>query len=202
MTEDPRGDEPGTGSTPLAHEVLELLAASGGTLAVAESVTGGLVTSTLVAVPGASVVLRGGVVAYASAVKHLVLGVDLDLLAVAGPVHPDVAIAMALGARDRLDATWAVATTGVAGPDPQDGQPVGTVHVAVTGPHEVITCRRHLFLGGRAAIRQAAVHVALELLRDQLVERSDRSAGGRIDHADTEPSATRVTAPLGTVSAP
>lgn len=187
-----------TDHTALATEVLGLLATRGATLAVAESLTGGLVSSTLVAVPGASAVLRGGVVAYATDLKQVLLGVDQDLLERVGAVHPDVATAMALGARSRLGATWAVATTGVAGPDPQDGQAVGTVDVAVAGPDRVVS-RRLALAGGRAAIRSAAVGAALRLLRDQVVATGtpQRTAGD-----DTAPAATRVTLPLGTVNAP
>lgn len=151
----------------LAAEVLDLLAARGATLAVAESLTGGLVTSALVAVPGASAVLRGGVVPYATDLKHALLGVDEELLARVGAVHPDVATAMAIGARDRLAATWAVAVTGVAGPDRQDGQPVGTVDLAVAGPGPARS-RRLVLKGDRASIRTAAVTAALRLLGDQL----------------------------------
>ena len=85
-------------------------------------------------VPGASAVLRGGVVAYATDVKGSVLGVPADLLEAHGAVHPAVAAAMAAGAARLLGAVWGVATTGVAGPAEQDGHPVGTVHVAVHGP--------------------------------------------------------------------
>lgn len=190
----------------LAGEVLELLSVSGATLGVAESLTGGLLTSTLVAVPGASAVLRGGLVAYTTEMKHTLLGVDLDLLARVGAVHPEIAAAMATGARDRLDATWAVATTGVAGPEPQDGQPVGTVHVAVAGPDQVNVSLGLVLPGGRAAIRQAAVGAALELLldhlRDQRDDQSVERSAGESDGVVTRPSATRVAEPLGTVNAP
>jgi nicotinamide-nucleotide amidase len=187
-----------TDDSGLAAEVLDLLAARGETVAVAESITGGLVTSTLVAVPGASAVLRGGVVAYATELKHELLGVDLALLERVGAVDPAVAIAMATGTRDRLGATWAVATTGVAGPEPQDGQPVGTVDLAVAGPNQMIS-RRLRLTGGRAAIRAAAADAALRLLRDQIAA-SDPATGTAAD--DTARSAPRVTPPLGTVKAP
>jgi PncC family amidohydrolase len=106
----------------LSARIVTALRAGGDTLAVAESLTGGLVTARVVDVPGASTVLRGGVVAYATDLKHALLGVDADLLAERGAVDPDVALAMARGVAGRLGSTWAVATTGVAGPDPQDGQ--------------------------------------------------------------------------------
>jgi nicotinamide-nucleotide amidase len=122
----------GPNARELAAAVLELLSESGRTLAVAESLTGGLVAAALTDVPGSSVAFRGGVVAYATELKAELLGVDAAMLAAHGPVYPAVAAAMAVGVRDRLDATVGAATTGVAGPGPQDGQPAGTVHIAVS----------------------------------------------------------------------
>ena len=100
--------------TPAAR-VLGLLAARSTDLAVAESLTGGLLAATLVDVPGASTVFRGGVVAYATPAKHALLRVDADLLARVGPVDAEVARQMALGARAAFGAGVGVATTGVAG---------------------------------------------------------------------------------------
>lgn len=117
-----------------AARVLELLAERGETLAAAESLTGGLVAAELTSVPGASRVFRGSVTAYATGLKREILGVDGALLAERGAVDPEVARQMAAGVRQVLGADWGTATTGVAGPDPQDGQPVGTVYVAVCGP--------------------------------------------------------------------
>ena len=114
-----------------AAQAVRLLTQQGRTVAVAESLTGGLVVAALVGVPGASKVVRGGVVAYMTDLKASLLGVDEALLARVGPVDPDVAAAMARGVAVRLGADYGVATTGVAGPDPQDGHPVGEVHVAV-----------------------------------------------------------------------
>ena len=151
-----------------AAEVLAALAARGETLAVAESLTGGLLSATLVEVPGASAVFRGGLVAYATDLKARLVGVPDDLLADRGPVDPDVAVALARGAQKRCLADWGLATTGVAGPDPQGGIPVGTVYVACVGPtgrHDV----EHLTVrGGRPAVRSAAVTAALDLLRDSV----------------------------------
>lgn len=129
--------EPAAGPSPLASSVVSALRRAGLTCAVAESLTGGLVLDALVAVPGASACLRGGVVAYQSDVKRDLLDVSADLLAREGAVHPEVAAQMATGVRRRLAADVGVATTGVAGPDPQDGRPPGTVHVAVAGPDGV-----------------------------------------------------------------
>jgi nicotinamide-nucleotide amidase len=150
------------GGSPQALLVARL-AAAGETLAVAESLTGGLLTSRIVDVPGASAVLRGGVIAYATDLKRTLLDVDGDLLAREGPVHPQVAAQMAGGVRERLGATWGVATTGVAGPDAQDGHPPGTVYVGLAGPLGVRSVGLRL-TGDRSQVRSATVDVALDLL--------------------------------------
>lgn len=150
-----------------ASALLARLGERGWSLAVAESLTGGLLASTIVDVPGASVSFRGGVVAYATDVKRSVLGVDGELLASRGAVDPAVAQAMAEGVRRMLRADVAIATTGVAGPDPQDGQPVGTVWIAVVTP-ESATAVPHRFDGDRSAIRAAAVAAALALVLERL----------------------------------
>ena len=141
------------------------LAERGWTLAVAESLTGGAVASAIVAVPGASAVLRGAVVAYATDVKARLLGVDAALLAERGAVDPEVAAQMAGGARRALGAAapadLGLATTGVAGPEPQDGVAVGTVFVAADRRGRV-TVERLGLAGDRAAIRESSV---LEVLR-------------------------------------
>lgn len=163
-----------------ARALLTAVAARGWSLAVAESLTGGLVVATLVSVPGASAVLRGGVVAYATDLKHSLLGVDADLLATSGAVHPEVARQMAEGVRvaagrEGVPADVGIATTGVAGPDPQDGQAVGTVFIAVSTP--AVTRVEGLSLeGGRAEIRAATAGRALRLARE-CVDGSDALAG-------------------------
>ncbi|MFD5426459.1 CinA family protein [Streptomyces sp. NPDC127084] len=154
----------------VAARVLGLLAERGETLAVAESLTGGLVAAELTAVPGASKSFRGSVTAYATAVKRDLLGVDSALLALRGAVDPDVAAQMAAGVKAGLGAGWGIATTGVAGPEPQDGQPVGTVFVAVARPdgtRKAISLRLN---GGRAEIRRESVRSVLELLSGELSE--------------------------------
>ena len=148
--------------SPDAVAVLGRLDVRGWSIAAAESLTGGRVTATLVDVPGASAHVRGGIVAYATDVKASQLGVDAALLADRGPVDPDVAAQMAEGVRRALRADVGLATTGVAGPDPQDGQPVGTVHVAVATPETVVVSTLSLS-GSRDAIRTQAVHGVLEL---------------------------------------
>jgi nicotinamide-nucleotide amidase len=135
------------------------------TIAVAESLTGGLLVAELIATPGASAVVSGGIVAYNTELKHTVLGVEASLLAAHGPVDPDVAREMAIGVRSRLAvggvaASIGIATTGVAGPDPQDGQPVGTVYIGIASEAGVESIR--LFLSGsRADIRTAVVSESL-----------------------------------------
>lgn len=150
---------------PEAQRVVEALVGRNLTVGCAESLTGGLLTAALTEVPGASATVRGGVVAYASQVKAEVLGVDRDLLAREGAVHPNVALAMASGVCRALGADVGVATTGVAGPTDQDGKAVGTVFVAVVQGR----VRRVVELklsGGRAGIRRATVSAALGLLGD------------------------------------
>ncbi|WP_405602767.1 CinA family protein [Streptomyces sp. NBC_01410] len=153
-----------------AARVLALLAERGETLAVAESLTGGLVAAELTAVPGASKTFRGSVTAYATTLKRDVLGVDGTLLAERGAVDPEVARQMAAGAREVLGASWGIATTGVAGPEPQDGQPVGTVYVAVAGPDGTGKVAALRLNGGRVDIRRESVRSVLELLSDELHE--------------------------------
>lgn len=180
-----------------AAEALRLLTERGETLAVAESLTGGLVAAELVAVPGASKALRGSVTAYATELKHRILGVDAELLAAHGPVHPAVALQMADGVRAALGADWGIATTGVAGPEPQDGQPVGTVFVAVTGPgsdrsesarnfagsRKVVELRLN---GDRAEIRMESVRSVLGLLTEELVGGHSDERTGNARTQDTE----------------
>lgn len=151
--------------TAAAHpsgRLVAALARRGWTLGVAESLTGGLVAAAVVDVPGASRVLRGGVVAYATDVKASLLGVDAGLLARRGAVDPDVAAGMAAGAARVLGADVGVATTGVAGPDPQDGHPPGLVHVAVRTP-EAVHVRTLRLQGGRDAVRRATTAAVIEL---------------------------------------
>jgi nicotinamide-nucleotide amidase len=155
----------------LAGDAVAALRAAGATTATAESLTGGLVCATLVSVPGASAVVRGGVVAYAPELKTTVLGVPAELIAERGTVDADVAAAMAAGTRDRLGATYGLSTTGVAGPDPSEGKPAGTVHIAVAGPRGVAT--RLLDLSGdRDEIRRGTVDAVLSLLVATLGEES------------------------------
>jgi len=136
-------------------------------VAVAESLTGGLVAAELTEVPGASVVVRGGVLAYATDLKAAVLGVDEGLLAQVGPVDADVAGQMADGVRLLMGATYGLATTGVAGPDEVDGKPVGTVYVAVAGPGSARVKALRL-TGDRGEVRAQSVLAVLILLAEEL----------------------------------
>ena len=149
--------------------VSKLLLGRGATLAVAESVTGGLVASRLVAVAGASRWFRGGIVSYASDVKFDLLGVP------EGPVvSADASIAMARGVASRLGADVGLAITGVAGPDPQDGQPVGTVFFGLWANDGVVaggieTAEQAKMPGDRERIRQFSAISSLDLLRRRLL---------------------------------
>jgi nicotinamide-nucleotide amidase len=151
------------------------LADAGHTVAVAESLTGGLLVAELVSVPGASRVVLGGVVAYATAIKQTVLGVPEALLGEHGPVHPEVARRMALGVRSALavggrDATIGLSTTGVAGPGSQDGHPAGTAFVGIAvGP--VVSVLELRLSGDRSAIRRAVVSEALSGLSGMIAAR-------------------------------
>ena len=151
----------------MAARVLDALAARGETLATAESLTGGLLAARITDVPGASRSFVGGVVSYATRVKVAVLGVPDELVAQHGVVSEQCAIAMAHGVRDRLQATWGLATTGVAGPDPQEGRAVGTVWVALAD-RAGATARPLDLPGDRAAIRQATCDAVLGLLEEHL----------------------------------
>lgn len=155
----------------LAAEILGMLRPSGQTVAAAESLTGGLVAAALTDLPGSSLVFRGGVVAYATELKATLLGVDEDLLEVEGAVHAQVAAAMAEGVRERLGATWGVATTGVAGPEPSEGHPPGTVHIAVSAAGDTVV-RTIGLAGDRVQVRRLAVEGVLGLLLGRLREES------------------------------
>lgn len=143
--------------------IVTALTGRGETVGTAESLTGGRVAARITAVPGASAVYAGGVVSYATAVKISVLGVPEDLVAVHGVVSAECARAMAEGVRTLLGTSYGVSTTGVAGPDTQDGQPVGTVFVAVADADGTDVVRLAL-AGDRPAIQAAAVDGALSAL--------------------------------------
>lgn len=147
--------------------LIEDLVRAGETVAVAESLTGGLVLSTLVNPAGASRVVVGGVVAYSTDVKASVLGVDAGLLADRGAVDAAVAVQMAERVRAQFGATIGLSTTGVAGPDAQDGVAVGTVFVAMSSDRGD-SVEKHHFGGTRDNVRLASVEAALTLLENSL----------------------------------
>jgi nicotinamide-nucleotide amidase len=151
--------------------VVGRLAAAGATVAVAESLTAGLVGAAITEIPGSSAVFRGGVQVYATDLKASLAGVPGPVLAEHGAVSEPTARALAQGVRERLGATYGLALTGVAGPDPQEGQPVGTLHVAVAGP-DGVRARSLRLPGDRARVRLLAVTAALDLLRRELPESS------------------------------
>ncbi|SED86262.1 CinA family protein [Ruania alba] len=152
-----------------AARVIARARALGRTVAVAESLTAGAVAARLAEPPGASDALLGAVVAYATRVKRELLGVDGELLATHGPVHPEVAWQMADGVRRLLGSDVGVATTGVAGPGPADGHPAGTVYVAaVAGGQNGVPVRGQVrgyrLAGTRPLVRTATCGLALAAL--------------------------------------
>lgn len=145
----------------LTARLIRALTERGLTVAAAESLTGGGLTEELTSVPGASAVVLGGAVVYATELKHSLLGVDAGLLATEGPVHPEVARQLASGVRERLavdgrPADLGIATTGVAGPDAQGGRAVGTVYVGISSAAGTRAVELSLS-GDRAAIRAQTV---------------------------------------------
>jgi PncC family amidohydrolase len=149
---------------PEAGRVGLALRRAGLTVAVAESCTGGLLGAALTAVPGASLYVLGGVIAYADPVKVAILGVREEVLAAQGAVSEAVAQAMAEGARRRLGSDVGLGVTGVAGPDGEgDGKPVGLIWVACSGPGDAMSAVRNLEDRGREGNRATAVHLALRL---------------------------------------
>lgn len=153
----------GGGDSATPERVVALARQRGLTIATAESLTAGLVASAIAGVPGASAVLRGGIVSYTSEVKASLLGVDRTLLAEVGAVDLQVGEQMAAGALEACGADVGVATTGVAGPEPHEGKDVGTVVVAVA-TRTSRAARELRFTGNRAEIREAACAAAVRML--------------------------------------
>lgn len=153
----------------LAREVVALLRDRGEALGTAESLTGGLLSGAVTSVPGSSVAYAGGLVTYATSLKVGLLGVPESLVAEHGVVSAECARAMALGARERTGADWTLSTTGVAGPERQEGHPAGTVHVGLAGPGGAVDSRRLELPGDRATVRARTVREALRLLREVLL---------------------------------
>jgi nicotinamide-nucleotide amidase len=160
-----------------ARHVVHGLVEAGLTVGTAESLTGGLLGAALTAVPGSSAVYAGGVVSYATRVKTGLLGVPAEVVEAHGVVSAQCAVAMAEAARELLGTDLAVSTTGVAGPDLQEGQPVGTVFVAVAGPGETVV-QPEVLTGDRALIREETVQVALRLLSETVRDRAPEPPAG------------------------
>lgn len=162
----------------IAADVIRLLRDANQTLAVAESLTAGGLMAAITSVPGASAAFRGGIVAYATPLKTQLLGVDAALIAREGVIDGDVAAQMAEGARKAtaLEAgptTWGVGTTGVAGPDLQDGKPAGTVYIGIAGPGGSRAYGPFGFPGGRERVREATVVEALGRLREEVARATE-----------------------------
>ena len=160
----------------MSEEAVAVIATAtklGVTVGCAESLTGGLVAAEMVSVPGASAAFRGSIVAYDSMLKNDLLGVDASLLASTGAVTAEVAGAMAEGALARLGVDVAVATTGVAGPDPDpvSGEAPGAVFIAVAGGSLGTLVREMSLEGDRDEIRRRATRAALQALLDGLSTR-------------------------------
>ena len=150
----------GEGEITLAEAVKRRMEREGATLSTMESLTGGLLGAEITRVPGASRFYLGGVVSYSVGAKAR-FGVPQDLLS--RTVSAETARAMAEAARSLFGSTYALATTGVAGPDPLEGEPPGTVYVALAGPAGA-EVRRYRFLGDRETVRLRSVYAALALL--------------------------------------
>ena len=144
----------------LSSTIVESLKSKGESLSVAESITGGALTSEIVSVPGASHILKGSIVAYSVEIKMRELSVPQELIDRAGVVSEEVALAMADGIRARLNTTWSIASTGVAGPGPHQGIAAGTVWLAIVGPNTRETVKLALE-GDRETVRRGAVESAL-----------------------------------------
>ncbi|MFC3705808.1 CinA family protein [Devosia honganensis] len=148
-----------------AKQVIDILAERNQTIVTAESCTGGLIAATLTDIPGASAALYGGFVTYANAAKSRMIHVQPRLINDYGAVSNQVARAMADGARNTVHADFAVAATGIAGPDGgSDKKPVGLVYVAVSSSLATVVIEHRFGDLGRDGIRKATVEAALDLV--------------------------------------
>lgn len=176
------GPEPGVSNSDLGgpgpelaaqlEQLHRMLGQQEQTVAVAESMTGGLLAAALTSTAGASATFRGGLVVYATDLKARLAGVPEDLLAEHGPVAPQVALELARGVRRQLSASWGVGVTGVAGPQPQDGKPVGTVFLSVVGPGPgagIESVSELNLAGDRNTIRMQTVEQAVALLAGAVI---------------------------------
>ena len=154
-----------------AHDIIERLASGGQSIAVAESLTGGLLAATFVDSPGASAVFAGGVVAYQAEQKSRQLGIDAAFLAERGTVDPDIAKLMAKGVRERFATDFGLSTTGVAGPEESEGKAVGTVYIGISSSAGETVIAHH-FIGNRNENRSRTVAEALSGLAAILEEQT------------------------------
>lgn len=150
----------------------EMLRARGATLAVAESCTGGMLAERITSIPGSSGYFAGGFITYSNEMKQRALGVAAELIERHTAVSEEVARAMAEGARERSGATFAISTTGEAGPESNTGAPVGTVYVGFAGPDGAVEAKRFNLPGDRTRVRMFATQGALDYLRRKLLERT------------------------------
>ncbi|WP_245725704.1 CinA family protein [Propionibacterium cyclohexanicum] len=169
MADVPGALDAAEGEASAAARILAALRARGLTLASCESITGGGIGWVLTSIAGSSSVFRGGLITYATDLKVSLAGVDEHYVAGHGVINETTARQMAAGARQLCRADVAVAATGTAGPEGQDGVPPGSVWLCVSAPERTLT--RHVTLSGdRCLVRRATVRAALELLSDTLVE--------------------------------
>jgi nicotinamide-nucleotide amidase len=147
----------------LAAKVIDLLRERRQTISCAESITGGALTAALVSVSGASDVLLGSIVAYSKEIKISQLGLSAELIDDKGLVSKEVAIAMAKGARQRFGSSWAISSTGSAGPTALDGSSPGEIWIAILGPDRQESVKLSLN-GARQEVISGAVESALTLL--------------------------------------
>lgn len=155
-----------SGDPSAAAALVSALKTRGWTVATAESLTAGLLAATIADVPGASAVLRGGLVVYATELKHVLADVPREVLARHGAVSAETALALATGAAARCGASVGIGLTGVAGPDEQEGRPVGTVYVGVSVPGRPPWAERLALTGDRGRIRVDACTAAMELVTE------------------------------------
>ena len=154
--------------------VCDMMKERGVTLASMESCTGGLLASTITDVPGSSSCFRGGLVSYATEMK-IAWGVPAEVIEEHGVISAETAREMARVARERHEASVGIGITGVAGPDEQEGKPVGTVHVAVDAMWEAPRSVSYTFNQGRSAVKRRAVTTALGMLRQSLLAHRDQA---------------------------
>jgi len=144
----------------LSETIVKTLTLRGETISTAESITGGLIGGAITGVPGSSEVFLGGVISYSNQMKKDELGITAADIKKVGVVSEAIAVAMALAIQKRTKSTWAISSTGVAGPGPVDGIPAGTVWIAIAGP-KIAQGIELSIAGKREIVRLGAVESAL-----------------------------------------